>query len=102
MLFLVISTPRAERPSEVSARRQEYWRWLAPLQRGGQCKWAYGRTGRGAVALFDVDSNETLHRLLNEWAEIIPATFEVYPLIDSAAAKRFLGNPRNPTAKKKR
>jgi len=43
------------------------------------------------VILFDVPNNETLHRLMNEWAEIIPATFEVYPLIDTGAAKAFLG-----------
>jgi hypothetical protein len=40
--------------------------------------------------LFDVDSNETLHRLLNEWSEIIPAGFDLYPLIDTAAARAFL------------
>ena len=52
--------------------------------------WIYARPGRGAVALFDVDSQEQLHALLNEWAEIIPAHFELYPLIDAAAAKRYL------------
>ena len=38
-----------------------------------QCRWVYARTGRGAVALFDVRANEELHALLNGWAEIIPA-----------------------------
>jgi hypothetical protein len=94
MLFLVISTPRPERPSEMAGHRQGFWRWLAPLQRKRICKWCYARTGRGAVAVFDVDSNETLHRLLNEWAEIIPAAFEIYPLIDATQAKRFLGSQR--------
>jgi len=42
------------------------------------------------VSLFDVDSHEQLHALLNEWAEIIPATFALYPLIDAAAAQRYL------------
>ena len=51
----------------------------------GLAKSFYARTGRGAVALFDVDSNETLHGLLNEWAEIIPAEFDIYPLIDPEA-----------------
>jgi hypothetical protein len=27
---------------------------------------------------------------MNEWAEIIPATFEVYPLIDPVRAKAYL------------
>jgi len=42
------------------------------------------------VSLFDVDSHEQLHALLNEWAEIIPATFELTPLLDAAAAQRYL------------
>jgi len=90
MLFLVISSPRPERPSAIAASRRQYWEWLAPLQRSGACKWTYARTGRGAVALLSVDSNESLHRLLNEWAEIIPAAFDVYPLIDPKQAQDFL------------
>ena len=43
------------------------------------------------MAVFDVDSNETLHGLLNEWAEIVPAEFDIYPLIDPDAIKSFLG-----------
>jgi hypothetical protein len=42
------------------------------------------------VALFDVASNEILHRLMNEWADIIPAHFDVYPLLDEDTAKQFL------------
>ena len=48
-----------------------------------------GVVSGGWVVLFDVPDNETLHRLMNEWAEIIPATFEVYPLIDTGAAQAF-------------
>lgn len=91
MLFMVISTPRAQPPSEMKAKRQDYWRWLAPLQENGTCMGAWARAGRGAVILFDVPDNETLHRLLNEWAEIIPAHFDTYPLIDMEKAKAFLG-----------
>jgi hypothetical protein len=40
--------------------------------------------------VLDVESNDALHRLLNEWAEIIPAHFDTYPLIDVDAAKRML------------
>ena len=43
-----------------------------------------------AVVLFDVPSNEALHRRLNQWADIIPARFEVHALIDPEAAKQFL------------
>jgi len=91
MLFLVISTPRPERPSAMTGRRKKYWRWIDPKLKSRQCRWVYARTGRGAVALFDVASNEELHALLNGWAELIPAHFEVYPLIDAAGAQRFLG-----------
>jgi muconolactone delta-isomerase len=90
MLFLVISTPRPEPPSAMTAKRKDYWRWLAPLQENGTCKGAWARAGRGAVILFDVPDNDTLHRLLNEWAEIIPAQFDTYPLIDVNNAKAFL------------
>lgn len=90
MLFLVVSSPRHDRPSDVSHKRQDFWRWLEPLKADGTCKWGYARVGRGAVALFEVDSNETLHRLLNEWSDIIPVGFDVFPLIDIADSKVFL------------
>ena len=90
MLFFVISTPRPEPPSTMTAKRQAYWEWLTPVQESGLCKGVWARTGRGAVALFDVPDNETLHRLMNEWAEIIHATFEVLPVIDSGPAREYL------------
>ena len=91
MLFLAISTPRPERPTTMTGARRKFWRWIGPKLKSRQCRWVYARTGRGAVALFDVASNEELHALLNGWAELIPAQFEVYPLIDAAGAQRFLG-----------
>jgi hypothetical protein len=75
----------------MAGARKKYWRWIDPKLKSRQCRWVYARTGRGAVALFDVASNEELHALLNGWAELIPAHFEVYPLIDAAGAQRFLG-----------
>ena len=83
MLFLVISTPRPERPSTVAQKLKSR-----------QCRFVYARTGRGAVALFDVQSNDELHAWLNEWAEIIPAHFDIYPLIEPTAARRYLGRSR--------
>ena len=94
MLFLVISTPRPERPSAVANRRKKFWRWIEPVLKSKQCRFVYARAGRGAVALFDVRSNEELHALLNGWADIIPAHFDLYPLIDPAAAQRYLGASR--------
>ena len=90
MLFLVVSTPRPERPSTVARSRQKYWRWIAPKLRSRQCRFVYARAGRGAVALFEVQANEELHALLNEWAELIPAHFDVFPLIEPGAAQRYL------------
>jgi muconolactone delta-isomerase len=90
MLFLVISTPRPERPTSQVGDRKKYWVWMNPLLESGTARFVYARAGRGAVALFDVPSNEELHRLMNEWADIIPAHMDVYPLLDVAHAQQFL------------
>lgn len=94
MLFLVISTPRPERPSDMAATRQTFWPWIGKYQENGMCRHIYARVGRGVVAIFDVPDNETLHRILNEWADIIPAHFETYPLIDTDAALKALAKQR--------
>jgi muconolactone delta-isomerase len=94
MLFLVISTPRPEKPSTMVAQRTKFWRWMDPKLKTGQCRSVHARAGRGAVALFDVASNEELHALLNEWAEMIPAHFDTYPLIDPKAAQAYLRGRR--------
>ena len=90
MLFLVVSTPRPELPSELAKARQSFWPWIADYQARGVCRHIYARAGRGAAAILDVEDNNTLHRILNEWADIIPAHFDTYPLIDPEAAKRAL------------
>jgi muconolactone delta-isomerase len=90
MLFLVVSHPRPERPSTVASTRQAYWTWLAPLQAGGEVRHAYPRVGRGVAAVFDVASNERLHTLLTEWSEMIPAEFDVFPLVDAEVARQAL------------
>ncbi len=90
MLFLVISEPRPEPPSSVTAARRRYWTWIEPLIATGQVRSVHAKVGRGAVVLFDVASNEALHAHLNAWADIIPARFEVHALIDPAQARRFL------------
>ena len=90
MLCLVISTPRLERPSELTKARQSFWPWIGGYQARGVCRHIYARAGRGAVAVLDVEDNDTLHRILNEWADIVPAHFDTYPLIDAQAAQRML------------
>jgi hypothetical protein len=94
MLFLVISTPRPERPSQVAATRQTFWPWIAKYQADGTCRHIYARVARGAVAVFDVPDNDTLHRILGEWSEIVPAQFDTYPLVDSTAAQALLAAQR--------
>jgi hypothetical protein len=90
MLFLVVSTPRPERPSDLVGARQSFWLWIAGYQTRGVCRHIYARAGRGAVAVLDVEDNDALHRILNEWADIIPAHFDTYPLVEGEAAKRML------------
>jgi hypothetical protein len=90
MLFLVVSTPRPERPSELATLRQTFWPWIAKHEASGVCRHIYARAGRGAVAVLDVESHEALHHILNEWADIIPTHFHTYPLVDAEAAKRML------------
>ena len=92
MLFLVISTPRPDKPTSLTNDRMKYWDWMNPLLASGVAKSAYPRVGRGVAVTFNVDSNETLHRLMNVWADIIPAHFEVYPLLDAGVAKQFLAS----------
>jgi hypothetical protein len=89
-LFLVISSPRPERPSTVAADRRAFWRWIEPKLKSKQALFAYPKVGRGVAVAFNVKSHEELHALLNEWADMIPAEFEVIPLVNSAKAKRYL------------
>ena len=89
-LFLVISNPRPERPSELAGRRQSFWPWIGTYEASGVCRHVYARVGRGAVAVFDVEDNGQLHRILNEWADIIPAQFEVHPLVDVETTREML------------
>jgi hypothetical protein len=91
MLFLVVSTPRPERPSDLVGTRQSFWPWIAGHQARGACRHVYARAGRGAVAVFDVEDNEALHRILNEWADIIPA--QSRPMRRSACWQRKRRRP---------
>ncbi len=51
---------------------------------------------RGVVALFEVDSNETLQGYLTGWAEIIPATFDVLPLMDRTYQRQLIDDREQP------
>ena len=90
MLFLVISTPAPTRPSEVREARMNFWPWVEDKLARGIARSFYPRTGRGAVAVFDVDTHEMLHRLLNEWADAVPAEFALYPLMEPESIVTYL------------
>ena len=92
MLFLAISDPRPERPASVVSQRKLFWDWIGPLLKSGEARSVHAKAGRGAVVLFDVPSNEHLHRRLNEWSDIVPAHFQIHALIDPDAAQSFLNN----------
>jgi hypothetical protein len=82
MLFMVMSDPRPERPSDMRQRQTGFWDWLQPLKDNGTVKACYVKTGRGAIVVFDVPNHEALHDLINGWSDRVPAHFTVYPLID--------------------
>src|SRR5688500_18443332 len=92
MLCLVISHPAPARSSDVAGARSTFWDWVAPLEAAGTVRYCYPRLGRGAVALFEVDSTVTLQGYLTQWSDIIPATFDVLPLVDVAYQRRMVGH----------
>ena len=94
MLFLVISDPKPQRPTSVAADRQDLWTWIQPLVDTGHVRSMHAKVGRGAAVMFSVDDNETLHRDLNEWADIIPAHFDIHPMIEPSKAKEHLALQR--------
>ena len=96
MHFLVIRTPRAEKPSAARENQTQFWDWINALMADGIAKHVYTKLGRGAVIIFDVDSHETLHKLVNQWAECVPATFEVEALLPKEHQERIARARTNP------
>jgi muconolactone delta-isomerase len=91
VLFLVISQPTPVEPSMMRHRREQFWTWARPQLADGTLRDVHARVGRGAVATFDVESNEELHRRLTQWSELVPAEFTVYPLVDRDVVRQLLG-----------
>ncbi len=89
MLFLVISTPRPEPPSTIRDRQKAYWIWLNERIKAGMVKHVWTKCGRGAVVIADVPSHEDLHKFINQWAENVPAAFEVTPLVSKEHQERI-------------
>lgn len=98
MHFLVISTPRPEKPSVVRDGQKAFWDWLSPLVKDGTAAHVYTKLGRGAVIIFDVDSHGSLHKLINQWSECVPATFEVEALLPASHQESIARAGTNPMA----
>ena len=90
MFFLVISTPNPTKPSEAKEGRIKFRKWVSDLKSTNKVKCFYPRIGRGSIVIFDISSNNELHELLTQWANIIPVSFDIYPLADPDSAEKLL------------
>ncbi len=96
MHFLVISTPAALSPSAARGGQKKWWEWINDLAAKGVAKHIYTKLGRGAVIIFEVDSHGTLHKIVNQWSELVPATFEVEALLPKEHQERIAMAGTNP------
>lgn len=90
MLYLVVSTPHPSKPEEVKNARKKYGSWITDLKSKNKAICFYPKVGRGAVVIFDVASNDELHKLLTKWLNIVPASFDIYPLATPSEAEKLL------------
>ena len=90
MLYLVVSTPHPAKPEDIKDIRSKWWPWTEALKARDKVISHYARVGSGAVIIFDVSSNTELHDLLTQWSNIVPVTFDIYPLVAPEEAQRFL------------
>jgi muconolactone delta-isomerase len=90
MLFLVISSPHPSVPEDVKNARLEFRSWIADLESENKVVCFYPRAGRGSVVMLNVSSNDELHKLLTQWSNIVPVSFDIYPLATPAEAEELL------------
>jgi muconolactone delta-isomerase len=83
MHFLVISTPLPAPPESVKAARLQFRSWMRELKAKGKVVHYAPRVGRGSVVILDAATNDELHNLLHRWLNIVPVSFDIYPLIDA-------------------
>jgi hypothetical protein len=96
MHFLVISTPAATKPSGMRGGQTQWWDWVNALIADGSAAHVYTKLGRGAVIIFDVDGPEAVHKYVNQWNELVPATFEIIPLLPREHQERIARAGTNP------
>jgi len=96
--FLVTSTPLPSQPSTMRVQQKAFWDWLRPLEENGTAKHVYVKIGRGAVIIFEVDSHEAMHKLVNQWQECVPANFEVVALVPKSHQENIARAGTHPAA----
>ena len=90
MLYLVISTPHPSKPEDVKKARIEFRSWIKDLKSKNKLVCFYPRVGRGSVVILDVSSNDELHKLMTQWTNIVPVSFDIYPLATPSEAEELL------------
>jgi muconolactone delta-isomerase len=90
MLYLVISTPYPSKPEDVKNARLEFRSWIKNLKSKNKVVCFYPRVGRGSIVIFDVSSNDELHKLITQWLNIVPVSFNIYPLSTPLEADELL------------
>ncbi len=90
MLYLVISTPHPSKSEDVKPERLKFWSWIKNLKSKNTIICCYPRVGRGVVAIFDVSSNDELHKHMTQWTNIVPVSFDIYPLATPSEAEKLL------------
>jgi muconolactone delta-isomerase len=90
MLYLVISTPHPSRPEDIKNARLAFRSWVKDLKSENKIVCFYPRVGRGSVVIFDVSSNDELHGLMTQWLDIVPVSFDIYPLTTPSEAEELL------------
>jgi muconolactone delta-isomerase len=90
MFYLVVSTPHPSRPEDVKNVRLEFRSWINELIAQNKVICFYPRVGRGSIVIFDVSSNDELHEFMTQWLNIVPVSFDIYPLTTPSEADRLL------------
>jgi len=90
MLYLVISNPHPTKPEDVKNARLEFWSWIKGLKSQNKLVCFYPRVGRGSIVILDVSSNDELHKLMTEWLDLVPVSFDIYPLTTPSEAEKLL------------
>ncbi len=83
MLYMVSSDPYFSNNKEVAPTRKNFKEWIDGLKSQKKIIQTYHKMGKGSVVVFDVESNNELHKLMVQWLDIvmIPVKFEITPLV---------------------